>query len=73
MKPTGRFNQFTNQEIMQVEEHDILWRPIEFEELSDNEIAEFLSFINVGFYSKENKWLVKDMWEYYRDKNLMDL
>lgn len=73
MISTGKINQFTGEEIMQVEEHDINWRDVEFEDLTDNEKGDFLSFIKAPFYGKQNKEEVSFWWDYYKTKNLMEL
>lgn len=70
MKATGRFNKITGQEIMEIEEHDIIWTEKEFHELSDNDKADFLSFIKVKFLSDHNNSQVAKYYNYYRDKNL---
>ena len=72
MKPTGRFNPFTNEEIMQCEEHDINWRDVEFKDLDINEQVDFLSFINVKYLNKDNKSYVSDKYRYYSQKNLTE-
>lgn len=73
MKPTGRFNQFTGEEIMQAEEHDITFWHKKWDELSDNERAGFISFLGLQFLGVSNKEYVRGWWEYYSKKNTMDL
>jgi hypothetical protein len=72
MKPTGKFNPFTNEEIMQCEEHDIIWRDVEFKDLEINEQADFLSFINVKYLNEDNKPYVTERYHYYSEKNLTE-
>lgn len=68
MKPTGKHNKFTGEEIMQVEEHDIAWHK-EFDELSFDEKANFLSFIEVLFLSNGNRSYVEERYSYFKAKN----
>lgn len=53
MKPTGKINPITGDEILKAEESDITFLDKEWNELSDNEKATFLSFLDVRFLSKE--------------------
>jgi hypothetical protein len=72
MKNTGKKN-FNGDDIMQIEESDINWREVEFEDLTDNEKGNFLSFIKAPFLSSLNQKQVTEQYNYYRDKNLMEL
>ena len=77
MKPTGKINPITGDEILKVEEHDISFWYKEWDELTIDEKAMFCSFIEVGYlathgeFANEDK--VKDMYEYYATKNTMEL
>lgn len=73
MKNTGRINPITKTPIYQKEEHDINWRECGFSDLSLDEQADILSLIGLTYLSYENKEHVIGMYEYYRDKNLMEL
>lgn len=68
MKPTGRFNPFGD-EIMEIEEHDILFWDKAWEELTDHEKADYLSFKGIPFLATKgefaNEEIVKAL--YYSD------
>lgn len=70
MKKTGRINPITGNEILQAEEHDINWQPLEWDELPLTEQVTFLSFMKFPFLSDDNKQQVIDWYNYYRDKNI---
>jgi hypothetical protein len=76
MKPTGRFNPITKEEILQVEEHDIDFWHIDWDDLSLEQKATICSFLEIGFLATrgefKNDHLVKSRYEYYQLKNIID-
>jgi len=69
MKPTGRFNPFTGEEFLKVEEQDIDFWEKKWEELSDEQKVMFLSFIDAKFLGKQNEEHVKARYNYFKLKN----
>lgn len=69
MKPTGKFNPITKDEILQVEEHDITFWNKSWSELELTEKADFCSFIRAPFLGKQNEEFVKHWYKYYQAKN----
>lgn len=68
MKPTGRKNPITGEEVMQAEESDCDFTK-KWEDLSLEEKATFLSLIKTGYLNKQNEPIVKQWWEYYQKKH----
>lgn len=62
MKPTGKINKFTGEEILQAEESDLDLSK-DWEELSINQKADFLSYLNFPFLNKEVEPTIKRKWE----------
>jgi len=71
MKPTGRINPLTQEEILQAEEQDIEFWNLKWEELSLEQKAIFCSFLGISFVSTKgdlNK--IKARYNYFRLKKL---
>lgn len=54
MKPTGKINPITGDEIMQFEEYDIDWN-INWEDMTIEQKAGFCSFMEIRFLSLEGE------------------
>lgn len=68
MKPTGLFNTITGEPIMQAEESDLALSK-DWDELSLEEKADFLSFLKYPFLNKDVEPGMKVKWEYFQKKN----
>lgn len=68
MKPTGTFNKVTGEEIMQVEESDLDFSK-DWDQLSLDQKADFLSFLRYPFLNKDVEPSIKVKWEYFQKKN----
>ena len=55
MKPTGKFNPFTEEEILRVEEQDITFWEKTWEELTLHEKATFCSFIGIQYLASKGE------------------
>jgi hypothetical protein len=73
MKPTGRINPLTKEEILQIEESDINFWDTKWEDLNINQKAEFCSLMKVDFLNKDNEHRLKRMYEYFQMKNTIEL
>ena len=70
MKPTGKINPITNEEILQVEEKDIKFWDKSWEELTLDERAMICSLGNIPFLATtgefNNEKQVKDLYNVYK-------
>jgi len=73
MKPTGRLNPLTKEEILQIEESDINFWDTKWEDLNINQKAEFCSLMKIDFLCKDTEYRVKSMYEYFQMKNSIEL
>ena len=73
MKPTGKTNPITGDEILQAEEHDINFWETKWQDLTIEQKATFCSFIGAQFLGKQNEAHVKARYGYFRLKNTVDL
>lgn len=77
MKATGKFNPITGDEIHSVEESDINFWDTDWDNLSLDQKAQFCSFVGVGYLATQGEFKnddkVKDVYEYYQQKNTMEL
>lgn len=73
MKPTGRLNPLTKEEILQIEESDINFWDTKWEDLNINQKAEFCSLMKADFLNKDNEHRLKSMYEYFQMKNAIEL
>lgn len=70
MKPTGRINPITGDEILRAEETDIDFWKTKWEDLTLEQKAVFCSFIGALFLGKQNETHVKARYGTYRLKNI---
>jgi hypothetical protein len=67
MKPTGKINPITNEEILQVEEKDITFWDKSWEELTLDEKAMICSLGEIPFLGEfNNEKRVKDLYNVYK-------
>ena len=66
MRPTGLKNQFTGEEIMEIERSDLDFSK-EWDQLSLDEKANFCSFIKMPILNKITEPGIKDMWNDYKE------
>ncbi len=59
MKPTGKFNPITGEEIMQIEFNDIDFWHKDWDELTDIEKTTYMSYKGIQFLGDSNRDLVK--------------
>lgn len=73
MKPTGKINPLTGNEILRAEESDIDFWDTKWDDLLIDEKAMFCSFIRADYLGKQNNDALRDRYEYYALKNTMEL
>ena len=73
MKPTGKINIITGEEILRAEEHDIDFWETNWDDLSLKQKAMFCSFVGADYLGKQNNDALRDRYEYYVVKNTMEL
>jgi hypothetical protein len=73
MIKTGKINQITGDEILQIEESDIDFWDTNWEELTLEQKADICSLIKAPFLGKQNEDAIKGWYEYYKLKNTMEL
>lgn len=73
MIKTGKLNPITGEEILQCEESDINFWDTNWDDLELGQKADFCSFIKAPFLGKQNEEYVKNWYEYYQQKNTMEL
>jgi hypothetical protein len=69
MKPTGKYNRITGEEIMKSEHHDVPWEKT-WEELTDVDKVHFMSYMNYQFLNKDVEPAMKVRYEYLRKEAL---
>jgi hypothetical protein len=77
MKLTGKLNPITKEEIFRVNEQDINFWNKNWDDLTLDEKATFCSFIEAPFLATKgefkNDHIIKDRYEYFQMKNIMEL
>lgn len=68
MKPTGRINPITGEEILRVEEHDIDFWETPWEELTLEQKSMICSLWGIGFLCDLNEYQVRQLFEYGQEK-----
>jgi len=69
MKPTGKINPITGEEILTAESFDVPWEK-EWDELTDEDKVHFLSYKGIGFLSSDNEFTVMALYMSERERNL---
>jgi len=67
MKPTGKINPITGDEILTAESFDVPWEKT-WDELTDEDKVMFLSYKRIGFLSPDNEFMV--MGAYLRERKI---
>jgi hypothetical protein len=67
MKSTGRINPFTGKEIMQIEEHDINFWHKDWNDLTDSQKVDYLSYRGIQILADANRATVEAL--YYSDSH----
>lgn len=65
MKDTGRKNRFTGEPVMQAEVQDVNWEK-QWEDLTEKEKLDFLSFANIGLLNKDVEEWVKQRFNQFK-------
>ena len=65
MIPTGKINPITGEEILKAEHHDVPWEK-DWDELSDAEKCNFLSYQDIQFLGEINEKQVQHLYERFQ-------
>lgn len=63
MKPTGKFNKLTGNEIMEIEHSDIDFWEIPWNELTLEQRCMYLSYRNIKFLNDTNREFVEEFYQ----------
>ena len=77
MIKTGHYNSITGEEITKIEESDITFWDIDWDDLTRDQQAMFCSFCGFTYLALVGQWanghIIKDRYEYFQLKNTMEL